>query len=232
MVQLFVGCGLKVILLEAKNVSFIYDGADNAVINNISIEIKQGEAIAITGPSGSGKSTLLYLLAGILPGFYFGKMDGEVLISGKPVKSYSRAELASKIGIVFQNPNTQLFCETVEDELAFGPENLCLDKKEIDRRITETLELCGIENLRYERPDKMSGGQKQMIAFASVLALKPEILFMDEAFSQIDEQAKERILARLKVLKEKGCTIVMVDHNKENTCFCDKSISIGDCQYE
>jgi energy-coupling factor transport system ATP-binding protein len=136
--------------------------------------------------------------------------------------------IATKVGIVFQNPETQLFFPIVENELAFGPENLCINSSKIGERIEKVLELLNIEELRYERIEHLSGGQKQMIALASVLTLEPDILIFDEVMSQIDTEGKKAIKDIILELKSEGKSIIMVEHNLENIDIADRKLLLKD----
>jgi energy-coupling factor transport system ATP-binding protein len=155
-------------------------------------------------------------------------MTGVIRLFGRPVGEYPRHELAQNIGIVFQNPETQLFCDTVEDELAFGMENICLSREEMGTRIEESLSLTGLEKYRLTSPKNLSGGQKQLVVLAAVLALRPAILLLDEVFSQLDETGRSRLMAHIAALRDSGRTIVLVDHNPENLSIGTSSIVIGE----
>jgi len=188
--------------VEAKGITFRYKGQTSTVLDDISIELEQGQIAAITGPSGCGKTTLGYCLCGVIPKLIKGDFGGEVNLKGRA-------------GIVFQDPDTQIFLPTVEDELAFGPENLCLSRKEIGERIRCTLELIGLTELRMANPAKLSGGQKQLVALGGVLTLSPEIIVLDETLSQLDVTAQERVKQVLLSLKQEGKTLIMIEHEKK-----------------
>jgi energy-coupling factor transport system ATP-binding protein len=137
-------------------------------------------------------------------------------------------EIVAKLGIVFQDPDTQLFSPTVEDELAFGPENLCIERDEIDIRIENSISQVGMENYRLDSPNHLSGGQKQLVALASVLSLKPEILILDEAMAQIDAEGRKLIKETIRSLKETGKTLVLVEHDMENLDIADRILVLKD----
>ncbi len=208
--------------LKAENLSFTYPGNDRQILKSINFSINRGEIKAIVGLSGSGKTSLCYCLSGIIPHIYKGDLSGNVYIEGSPVLARKIQDISTRVGIVFQNPETQLFFPVVEDELAFGPENLCVPSEEIGRRIVKNLRLLGIEKLRYADIRNLSGGQKQLVALASVLTLQPDILIFDEVMSQIDKKGKKRIKEVILNLKSRGKTIVIVEHDLDNIDIADK----------
>jgi len=190
--------------------------------------VRTGETIAIAGESGCGKTTLCNCICGLVPRLYKGELTGEVLIFGENIKNLSIADTVTKIGIIFQNPSTQLFSPTIEDELAFGPENLCVDREEISYRIDEILKTMNMEKYRFDNPNNLSGGQQQLIAIASVLMLNPSILICDEIMSWIDDEGKEIIKDIFLKLKEEGKTIILVDHDNDNIKIADRILHIGE----
>ncbi len=195
-------------VLTADNISFTYKGQNTPVFTDVFFELEKGRLAVISGPSGSGKSTLAGCLCGIIPALIPGEFSGEVRADGR-------------VGIVFQDPDSQIFFSDTEDELAFAPENLCLDREEIGRRIDEVLDRLSMENLRNENPARLSGGQKQLVALAAVLTMEPDILILDEAFSQLDDNSKARAREVLLQLKEKGTSIVMVSHDQGDMANAD-----------
>lgn len=213
--------------VEVNNLSFKYPDSKECIFENISFSLDPGESLAVLGPSGCGKSTLCLCISGLIPRVYPGNLSGQVLIYGQNIRDLSLAQTVSKLGIIFQNPATQLFSPTIEDELAFGPENLCLDREEIGLRIEKILKTINMESYRFDNPNSLSGGQQQLIAIASVLMLNPEIIICDEIMSWIDDEGKEIIKKVLESLKEEGKTIIMVDHDRENIKLADRVIYIG-----
>lgn len=195
--------------LQARAVRFRYKGKTSYILDNIDLALEEGQITGITGSSGCGKSTLGYCLCGVIPRFITGDFSGEVSYNGR-------------IGIVFQDPDTQIFLPTVEDELAFGPENLNLPREEIGQRISLTLELLGLTNLRYANPSELSGGQKQLVALGGVLTLSPDIIVFDESLSQLDIAAKEKVKKILLSLKQAGKTLIMIEHDKRNLDIADQ----------
>lgn len=212
--------------LEVKNLSFKYKNSDKFILNDVSIKIETGETVAIIGKSGCGKSTLCNCMCGLIPRVYPGELTGDVYIDGKNIQSLSIAEIVSLVGVIFQNPSTQLFSPTIEDELAFGPENLCVEREEIGLRMEKILKTINMEKYRYDNPNNLSGGQQQLIAIASVLMLQPSILICDEIMSWIDDEGKEIIKNLLLKLKEEGKTIILVDHDINNILMADRIIHL------
>jgi energy-coupling factor transport system ATP-binding protein len=214
--------------IEVRNLSFKYKNMEANVLNQVNFQVKPGETVAIVGKSGSGKSTLCNCLCGLIPKVYPGELSGDIFINGKNIKDLSHAEIVTSIGIIFQNPSTQLFSPTIEDELAFGPENLCVDREEIGSRIEKILKVINMEEYRYHNPNHLSGGQQQLVAIASVLMLNPSILICDEIMSWIDRGGKKIIKNLLLQLKEEGKTIILVDHEAENIQIADRIIQLGE----
>jgi len=197
--------------VEVTNLCVAY--GEHSVLRDLSLTLEPGEALLLRGPSGCGKSTLLHAVCGLIPGIIEAELSGEVRLFGKNIRELSTAERAGEIGIVFQNPETQLFCDTVEDEVAFGLENLCLPRDEIGRRIEETLALTRMEAYRMASPKELSGGQKQLVVLAAVLALDPKILLLDEALSQLDDSGRQALTERLHTLLGEGRSLLMTGHD-------------------
>jgi energy-coupling factor transport system ATP-binding protein len=208
--------------IVVKDLSFQYENDATKILRHLNLSVDKGEIVAIVGLSGIGKSTLCYCLSGIIPHVYGGIMEGEVLLNGKSTRDLTLPAIATTLGIVFQNPDHQLFSFSVEDEIAFGPENLCVPKEEITRRIDEVLEKVGMKEFRHASPHQLSGGQRQLIALAAVLSLQPEILIFDEAMSQIDIYGKKMVKEMILRLQAEGKTIVMIEHDLENLQIADR----------
>jgi energy-coupling factor transport system ATP-binding protein len=189
---------------------------ENYVLRGVNLTVRKGEFVVIMGPSGCGKSTLCYCLNGLIPHLLGGEMKGRVLIEGLDTRKYTIAELSQIVGMVFQNPETQIVSMTVREEVAFGPENLALPRKEIRRRVEEALEITRLEGYEERSPYTLSGGEKQALAIASVLALRPNILVLDEPTSQLDTVGANMVSKTVERLsREYGMTIVAVDHRIE-----------------
>lgn len=203
-------------MIRVEELSFKYTGAKEYSLKNINLKIKKGEFLGILGASGSGKSTLCLTFNGIIPHSIKGEFNGNVFVQGYNTKEASVAELSKFVGLVLQNPDSQLFNMTVEEEVAFSLENLGLDVEEIRRRAYWSLKITGLEGLENEFPPNLSGGQKQRLVIASVLAMRPQILVLDEPTSQLDPLGREQVLSLITLLnKEQGITIILVEHNTE-----------------
>jgi len=214
--------------IEVRGLSFRYTHDSRAILNNISLDVEKGQILAILGLSGIGKSTLCYCMSGIIPHVYGGIIEGEVYLNGVSTRELTLPSIAKTLGIVFQNPDNQLFSPTVEDEVAFGPENLCVPRDEIGTRINDALGKVGMRDLFLSSPNKLSGGQKQLIALASVLSLHPQILIFDEAMSQIDYGGRALVKGIMKKLRDENKTIVMIEHDLENLDIADRVLVLRD----
>ena len=202
---------------KIENVNYKYPLEDKQALKNINIEIKKGEFWAVIGKNGSGKTTLCSILRRFVPDFYKGELTGKITLEGKELKEYSQKEIVQKIGFVFQNPFTQIsgVKDTVFEEIAYGLENLGLDKEEIISRVEKILKLLEIEKLRDRNPYDLSGGQKQRVALASIIAMNPDILVIDEPTSQLDPKGTEDIFKIINLMANEGKTIILVEHKLE-----------------
>ena len=199
--------------LSIDNLKFTYTGREKPTIKGINLSVQPGEFVLLTGPTGCGKSTLLKTLNGIIPHQSGGKMEGTVKVNGLDTNTTKMQDTCKQVGMVFQSPDDQLFSTVVEDEIAFGPENLCLGKNEIDRGIDLALRKVGMKNLRQAQIGTLSGGQKQRVAIASVLAMEPRILALDEPLSQLDPMGAKEVLDVIKRLNvEQNITVILVEH--------------------
>lgn len=203
--------------LELKNINYKYPTSEDWVVQNIDIKIEKGEFWAIVGKNGSGKTTLCNIMRGFAPSFFKGTFEGEVIVDNKNLNDYSEGEKATKIGFVFQNPFVQIsgVKETVYDEIAFGLENLGLEEQYIRNKVEETLKLIDIDYLRNKNPFELSGGQRQRVALASIIAMDPDILVIDEPTSQLDPDGTEKVFEIIETMKNKGKTIILVEHKIE-----------------
>ena len=202
---------------KIENVNYKYPLEEKQALKNINIEIKKGEFWAVIGKNGSGKTTFCNMLRRFVPDFYKGELTGKIMLEDKELKNYSQKELVQKIGFVFQNPFTQIsgVKDTVFEEIAYGLENLGLEKEEIISRVEEILKLLEIEKLRDRNPYDLSGGQKQRVALASIIAMDPDILVIDEPTSQLDPKGTEDIFKIINLMANEGKTIILVEHKLE-----------------
>ena len=192
------------VILQARNIQYKYHDGTYALCG-ASLDIKKGELLAILGPNGSGKTTLLKHLNGLLK-----PMGGEIVLERKPLAQYSSKEVFQRVGIVFQDPNDQLFAPSVKEDVAFGPLNLGLSKDEITQRVDEALSLVSMTLHANKAVDALSFGQKKRVCIAGVLAMKPEILVLDEPTCGLDPAGVTSIMTLLKELNERhGITIIM-----------------------
>ncbi len=227
MVQICCGDGSKMTNpIEINNLYFKYNANSDYILKGVDLTISKGEILALVGLSGGGKTTLLNIMCGIIPHIRKGEINGEVKLWGKEIKDLKIIDISKKVGIVFEDPDTQLFLPTVEDEIAFGPENLMVERKEIGNRIEKVLKMVNMEDYRYENPNNLSGGQKQLIAIAAILAMEPDILLFDEALAQIDDDGKKRIKDIILNLKRGGKTIVLVEHHIDTLDLADRVLEL------
>ncbi len=216
-------------VIETKNVTYTYPTLTKPSISNVSLKIDKGEFVLISGPSGCGKTTLCRCFNGLIPHFYQGKMEGEIAVAGLNVAEHTIHELAKRVGLVFQNPENQLFALSVEKDVAFGLENLGVPREEMRRRVDWALNLTGIYDLRERAPSELSGGQQQRVAIASVLAMQPEVIILDEPTSFLDPLSAKRIFEVIYDLNRKlGITVVLVEHRLDLTAKYASHIVIMD----
>ena len=209
--------------IEVKNVSYNYsigDGYAVKALKGVSFSIEKGSFVALAGMNGSGKSTLAKLLNGL-----FVPSEGEVLIDGLSTKDEKNTfEIRKKAGMVFQNPDNQMVATIIEDDIAFGPENVGVPREEIIERVDSALEAVGMSEYRTRTASKLSGGQKQRIAIAGVLAMRPDILILDESTSMLDPNGRKDVMGVAKSLNEQGITVINITHNMEEAALADRII--------
>ena len=202
---------------------FRYRGEKKYALEGISLDIPQGEFLVLMGASEAGKSTLSTCLNGLIPHYMRGKLKGDVLVLGRKTADLTVPQLAEDVGIVFQDFEAQLFSTNVELEVAFGPENFAVPRDEIKKRIDENLKYVGLEEFRNRPPFTLSGGQKQKLAVASVLAMKPKILVMDEPTTDLDPISKQGIFDITNRLRlQDDITLIVVEHETEETLHADR----------
>ncbi len=199
-------------IVEIKNVSFHYKGSDEGLLKNVSLQVKEGETLLLCGASGSGKTTLIRLMNGLIPHYYPGELEGSVIVAGRNIRNTQLYELAGTVGTVFQNPRSQFFSVDTDGEIVFGPENIGLDPSEIRKRAALVTEEMHLKKLRGRSLFELSGGEKQKIACASVSALLPDVILLDEPSSNLDQRAIAELRDAIRNWKKQGKTIILSEH--------------------
>jgi len=220
----------KEIVIKAENISFTYEDENRtAVLHGINVEIEKGSFVAVLGHNGSGKSTFAKLCNLILI-----PTGGKLSLFGKEIDEENISddelyEIRRRIGMVFQNPDNQLVATVVEEDVAFGPENLGIEPSEIRRRVDAALELVGMSEFKRHSPHHLSGGQKQRVAIAGILALSPDVIIFDESTAMLDPQGRREVIETIKKLnKEEGKTIILITHYMDEAIEADRVIVIDD----
>lgn len=204
-------------IVSLKDVTFSYKGSKRQALRGVSLDVKEGECIAILGPTGAGKSTLACVINGTVPRFIEGKLTGDVVVDGQIPNNVGTAQMASRVGLVFGDPDTQLFGMTVEEDVAFGPANLGFDYETIMERITRAIEDMRLQGLEQRAPHRLSGGQKQATAIAGVYAMLPKIMVLDEPTSMLDPEGKARVFSIIRDLnKSFGMTIILIEQEVDD----------------
>lgn len=206
-------------MLCFKGVSFFYPGASQPALRGVTLTLAPGELLVVMGPNGSGKSTLVRLGNGLLL-----PAEGEVVVEGLNTKvAEDLPQIRRLVGMVFQDPDNQLVAATVEEDVAFGPENLGLPPAEIEERVERALATLGIAELRHRPPHRLSGGQKQKVALAGILAMEPRYILLDEATAMLDPRSRREVLNFLQFLcREKGLGLMLVSHLPEEAIAADR----------
>jgi len=216
-------------MLKLNDFSFQYKGGTDFALKHINLHIKKGDFVGITGNSGAGKTTLTYALNGIIPHHFPGDFYGEVLVNEMDTVESSLEKISLSVGSVFQDIDGQMVASVVEDEMLFGLENFGVPRDEIESRLQDTLDMVGIGDLRERSIATLSGGQKQKLAIAAVIALKPKILVLDEPTGELDPQSSRQIFMMLKKLNEEmGITIVVVEQKIMLLCEFVKRLIVLD----
>jgi len=209
-------------VIEAKDVTYAYASEDNVspALWNVTLSIEPGEFVAIIGHNGSGKSTLAKLLNGL-----YTPASGHVVVKGMDTKDERHIwDIRRTVGMVFQNPDNQLVATVVEEDVAFGPENLGVPPAEIRQRVDEALEQVNMSAFKDHAPHMLSGGQKQRVAIAGVLAMHPEIIVFDEPTAMLDPEGRDEVLEAIRDLNSKGKTIVLITHYMEEALLADRVV--------
>ncbi|CRH90284.1 ABC transporter%2C ATP-binding component [Chlamydia trachomatis] len=216
-------------IIEVKNIKYKYDEEDeHYTLNDVSFHVKQGEWLSIIGHNGSGKSTTVRLIDGLLEA-----ESGDIFIAGDKLTAENVWEKRQQIGIVFQNPDNQFVGATVEDDVAFGLENQGLPYEEMVQRIQEALELVGMAEFKTREPARLSGGQKQRVAIAGVVALRPNIIILDEATSMLDPEGRLELIRIVKQIKTAyGMTVISITHDLDEVALSDRVLVMKSGQIE
>ncbi len=200
-------------MIRIRDLTFHYADASKPALRNVNLDIEDGEFVLVIGPSGCGKTSLCRCFNGLIPHFYGGKVTGRLEVEGLDVMRHATRELATHVGMVFQDPENQLVYMEVQREIAFGLENLAFPRDVIAKRMEESLDTLGISGLRHRQVHDLSGGEKQKVVIASVLALHPDILVLDEPTSELDPKGAEEVLSIVQRLNDElGITVVLVEH--------------------
>jgi len=205
--------------LEVSSLSYAYE--ERKVLEDVTFSVEEGEIVTILGPNGAGKTTLFLNLVGVLRG------DGEIKLFGKRIEDYSRKELVKTIGMVFQNPDDQIFMPTVFDDVAFGLINIGFEMNEVVRRVNNVLEKFGLEEYRDRYPHHLSFGEKKKVAIASVICVEPKILLLDEPTANLDPISRRELMEIIGDLNDDGMTILIATHDTDLALHSDKIIILN-----
>jgi len=208
--------GSSEVEVNLEHVTFRYPTSKTDVLRDISLTIRKGEFVGITGPAGAGKTTLCMAMNGLVPNYTLGKFSGNAMVKGKNTLEHPISELSMNVGLVFQDPESQLIMSTVEEELMFGPISHGRSRREAYDSTCEVAKILGITNLLKRSPQTLSGGQKQRVAIAAALTVNPEVIVLDEATSELDPVTVQRVFELCRTFHDQfGKTIIMVSHEIE-----------------
>jgi energy-coupling factor transporter ATP-binding protein EcfA2 len=216
-------------IVNLQNVTYKYPLTDAPVLENIDLQVEEGEFVAIIGPNGAGKSTLCYTLSGFIPHFYKGELTGTVEVAGVETQQSTLNEWVLNVGLAFQNPFNQITGAkyTVFEEIAFGLENIGVPRDEMKERVDRALEMTGISDLADRSPYSLSGGQQQRVALTSILVMEPKLLVLDEPTSQMDPIGTREVFGVIRAMAERGMTVVLAEHKTEWIAqFADRVVAL------
>lgn len=204
-------------LVNLQNVTYKYPLTDVPVLQNINLQVEEGEFVAVIGPNGAGKSTLCYALSGFVPHFFKGELSGIVEVAGIESQNSTLSDWVLNVGLAFQNPFNQISGAkyTVFEELAFGLENTGVPREEMKARVEDAMKLTGISDLADRSPYSLSGGQQQRVALTSILVMQPKVLVLDEPTSQMDPIGTREVFGVIHSMSERGMTVILVEHKVE-----------------
>ncbi|MCR8968141.1 energy-coupling factor ABC transporter ATP-binding protein [Streptococcus zalophi] len=216
-------------IIEVKNVTFRYDKEqENLTLNNVSFHVKHGEWLSIIGHNGSGKSTMVRLIDGLLEA-----ESGDIFVLNQKLTEENIWDIRQKIGMVFQNPDNQFVGSTVEDDVAFSLENKGVSHDEMKQRVEEALYLVGMSEFKTKEPARLSGGQKQRVAIAGAVAMRPEIIILDEATSMLDPKGRLELIKTIKNIRDQyGVTVISITHDLEEVALSDRVLVMKQGQIE
>lgn len=212
-------------IIDVKHLKYKYPGTDKLILNDISFTVEKGEFIGVIGQNATGKSTLCFSLSGLIPHFFKGGYGGHVTVNDMIVETSELSDIIKTVGLVFENPFSQMTGSkfTVYEEIGFGLENIGIPRREMRKRIDQSLAIMNLTDLSDRSPFALSGGQMQRVAIASVIAMNPDILVLDEPTSQLDPQSSRNVFEVVEDLSNQGITIIMAEHNMEHIAkFADK----------
>jgi len=218
-------------IVDLTNVTYKYPLTDSPALQNINLQVNEGEFVAVIGPNGAGKSTLCYTIAGFVPHFFKGEITGTVEVAGNESSKSSLHEWVLNVGLAFQNPFNQISGAkyTVFEEIAFGLENTGVPHEEMKSRVENALKLTGISDLADRSPYSLSGGQQQRVALTSILVMQPKVLVLDEPTSQMDPIGTREVFGVIRTMAEKGMTVILAEHKVEWIAeFADRVIALHD----
>lgn len=218
-------------IVNLQDVTYKYPLTDTPALQNINLQVNEGEFLAMIGPNGAGKSTLCYTLAGFVPHFFKGELTGLVEVLGKESLNSTLSEWVLNVGLAFQNPFNQISGAkyTVFEELAFGLENIGIPREEMKTRVEDAMKLTGISDLAERSPYSLSGGQQQRVALTSILVMQPKVLVLDEPTSQMDPIGTREVFGVIRRMSERGMTVILVEHKVEWIAqFADRVIALKD----
>ena len=216
-------------IIEVQHLKYKYDHhADDYILKDVTFHVKQGEWLSIVGHNGSGKSTMIRLIDGLLEA-----ESGEIIIDGDKLTLENVWEKRRHIGMVFQNPDNQFVGATVEDDVAFGLENQGMDYQTMFDRVQEALDIVGMQDFKEREPARLSGGQKQRVAIAGVVALRPDIVILDEATSMLDPEGRLELIQTVKKIKDRhGMTVISITHDLDEVALSDRVLVMKEGQVE
>ena len=218
-------------IVNLQNVTYKYPLTDSPALQNINLQVEEGEFVALVGPNGAGKSTLCYALAGFVPHFFKGELTGTVEVAGSESQNSTLSEWVLNVGLAFQNPFNQISGAkyTVFEELAFGLENIGIPREEMKARVEGAMRLTGISDLADRSPYSLSGGQQQRVALTSILVMQPKVLVLDEPTSQLDPVGTREVFGVIRSMAERGMTVILAEHKMEWIAqFADRVIALKD----